>query len=174
MLKVKRFLLPRYSFAVLTVAAALMLKLVFDPLIGKETPFLLFFGAVIASAWYGGMGPGLVATALAALVGSYFFLDPLYSFAGVQKNLRLDVFVLEGVLVSLLSTALLTARRRTEISEGRYRSLVENVQDYAIISMDTTGHMESWNEGAQRIFGYGEEEILGEHFSRLFTAEGSK
>ncbi len=43
-----------YGIAVLSVGAALVIKLILDPLIGRETPFLLFFGAVMASAWYGG------------------------------------------------------------------------------------------------------------------------
>ncbi len=56
-------------------------------------------------------------------------------------------------------------------SEGRYRLLVDAVTDYAIYMLDPEGCVVSWNSGAQRVKGYGEEEILGQHFSRFYTPE---
>jgi PAS domain S-box-containing protein len=53
--------------------------------------------------------------------------------------------------------------------DGRYRLLVEAVTDYAIYMLDTKGVVTSWNPGAQRVKGYEEAEILGEHFSRFYT-----
>ena len=44
-----------YGVAVLAVAIALLLKLLLIPLIDRESPFLLFFAAVLVSAWYGGI-----------------------------------------------------------------------------------------------------------------------
>ena len=52
-----------------------------------------------------------------------------------------------------------------------YRTLVESISDYAIFSLDATGHVVSWNAGAARIKGYKREEILGQHFSRFYTEE---
>lgn len=77
MLKVTRSRLQRYGVAVLAVTIALLLKLLLDRLIEIESPFLLFFAAVMVSTWYGGMGSGTLATALAALVSDYFFLTPI-------------------------------------------------------------------------------------------------
>ena len=51
---------------------------------------------------------------------------------------------------------------------GLYRILIERVRDYAIFALDTTGHVLSWNEGAQRLKGYSAEEILGKHFSTFY------
>jgi K+-sensing histidine kinase KdpD len=70
--------LPDYVVAVLAVGLALLVKLLLNPLIEEESPFLLFFGAVMVGAWFGGLGPGLFATALAALTAGYFFLSPTY------------------------------------------------------------------------------------------------
>ncbi|MDQ3881407.1 MAG: PAS domain S-box protein [Chloroflexota bacterium] len=56
-------------------------------------------------------------------------------------------------------------------SEERFRLLVENVKDYAIFIQDPQGRVASWNEGAQRILGYTEDEVLGVHFSRFLPAE---
>ena len=52
-----------------------------------------------------------------------------------------------------------------------YQLLVEEVKDYAMFVVDTEGRIASWNEGAQRIFGYREAEIINRHGSILFTPE---
>jgi PAS domain S-box-containing protein len=56
-------------------------------------------------------------------------------------------------------------------SEERFERLVEAARDYAIFMTDTEGRVSTWNEGAERLFGYGEAEILGENASILFTPE---
>jgi PAS domain S-box-containing protein len=56
-------------------------------------------------------------------------------------------------------------------SEERFRLLVEGVRDYAIFMLDPTGHVMSWNSGAQLIKGYASHEILGRHFSIFYPAE---
>jgi PAS domain S-box-containing protein len=56
-------------------------------------------------------------------------------------------------------------------SEERFRLLVDAVQDYAIFTLDTQGHVSSWNTGAERIKGYGVSEIIGKHFSIFYPEE---
>ena len=56
-------------------------------------------------------------------------------------------------------------------SEDRYRLIVEGVKDYAILMLDVEGRVRSWNKGVERIKGYREAEIVGEHFSRFYSAE---
>ncbi len=69
----------------------------------------------------------------------------------------------------------LTERRRGEESlrqsEERFRLLIERVRDYAIFMLDATGHVISWNAGAERIKGYRASEIIGHHFSRFYPQE---
>ena len=52
-----------------------------------------------------------------------------------------------------------------------YSLLIESVQDYAIFVLDATGHVVSWNPGAQRIKGYAASEIIGQHFSIFYPPE---
>jgi PAS domain S-box-containing protein len=59
-------------------------------------------------------------------------------------------------------------------SEARFRLLVENVVDYAILMLDTEGYIVSWNAGAERIHGYGSEEITGRHLSRFYPPEDAQ
>ena len=69
----------------------------------------------------------------------------------------------------------LTERKQAEEelrqSEERMRTLVVSVRDYGIFMLDPTGHIASWNEGAERIKGYTEEEIIGKHFSVFYPQE---
>jgi len=63
------------------------------------------------------------------------------------------------------------AEKVLQASEERFRLLVGQVKDYAILMLDPEGRVMSWNEGAQRIKGYGAEEIIGRHFSCFYTKE---
>src|SRR2546427_1354163 len=56
-------------------------------------------------------------------------------------------------------------------SEERFRLLVSEVTDYAILMLDPEGGIASWNAGAERIKGYKPDEIIGQHFSRFYTTE---
>ena len=54
-------------------------------------------------------------------------------------------------------------------SEGRFRLLVESIEDYAVFMLDNKGIVASWNPGARRIMQYSDEEIIGKHFSIFLT-----
>jgi PAS domain S-box-containing protein len=55
-------------------------------------------------------------------------------------------------------------------SESKFRLLVSGVTDYALYMLDPDGIVSNWNAGGQRIKGYAPEEIIGQHFSRFYTA----
>ena len=69
----------------------------------------------------------------------------------------------------------LTERRNAEeelrLSEERFRLIVQTVRDYAIFMLDPTGHIATWNAGAERIKGYHADEIIGKHFSTFYPVE---
>ena len=56
-------------------------------------------------------------------------------------------------------------------SEERYRLLIENAREYAILMLDSKGKVGTWSTGAERIFGYTEQEIIGSSGAILFTEE---
>ncbi len=55
----------------------------------------------------------------------------------------------------------------SQSNEDYYKKMVDEVQDYAIVLLDTDGIIKNWNKGAERIKGYTSEEIIGKHF-RVF------
>ena len=63
------------------------------------------------------------------------------------------------------------AEARLHRSEVRHRHIVESVTDYAIFTISLAGLVDEWNPGAQRMFGYTEQEIVGEELGVLFTPE---
>ena len=56
-------------------------------------------------------------------------------------------------------------------SEERFRLMIEGVKDYAIFTLDSEGRVTSWNKGAEHIYGYASEEIIGQHRSLFFAPE---
>ena len=176
----------RYGVAVLAVGVALLLKLLLGPVLTQHSAFLPLTGAVAVTAWFGGLGPELLATALATLAADYFFLPPVGSFTGPNlKAVPLIFYALQGLLITGLVEALHSARERSETnarearnhheslrrSEEGFRLLVEGVEDYAILMLDTEGHVATWTEGGERIYGYTAEEAVGKHVSAFYTRE---
>src|SRR5262245_44822768 len=62
------------------------------------------------------------------------------------------------------------SQERDELREEAH-ALFNSVEDYAIFTLDTDGHVLSWNLGARKIKGYEERDIVGESFTRFYTAE---
>ena len=103
-------LLVRYAVAVAAVGAALGLTLgLWEPVFSR-CQFSLFYAAVIVGAWFGGMGPGLLATALAVWSIDYFILPTFISLRhGWQDLIQAGVFAAVSVLVSSLDATRIRA-----------------------------------------------------------------
>lgn len=103
---------PRYSFCL----GITVLSMVLTFWILKSFGFVTFqfsIVAVVLSAWYGGLGPGLLSGALLGFSTAYL-LEPMYSFEinRLEDGLRMGVFVFVSILVSVLSET----RRKAETS----------------------------------------------------------
>jgi len=117
--------------ALLAVATALALKLLVDPWLAPTSPFLFFTSAVMFAAWFGGFLPGVVATAAAALITDYLFLDPRYSLLIAERTqaLPLAIFCLEGTFISALGESLRAAIRRGERAQRESARREEALRD---------------------------------------------
>ncbi|MDZ8089590.1 MAG: PAS domain S-box protein [Nostoc sp. DedQUE12b] len=167
--------LLRYGIVVLIVALALVLMLMLDPWLNMSgTPFLLFFSAVMLSAWYGGLKSGLLATFLSALLGNYFFLPPAYELSfDLSNSVRIGLFALQGLLFSILCEALKAAKIRSDgnlqqlrVSEERFQ-LALSSSDILVFQQDRDLRYQ-WIHDPQGL--ETAEEMLGKSDDELFSA----
>lgn len=81
----------------------------------------------------------------------------------------------EDTELILLAMEDVTERRRAEAERQaigtRFSSLLQNLTDHAVFTLDLAGRITSWNSAAERIVGYPEAEALGQHFACIFTPE---
>lgn len=100
----------RYGTAFAYVAAALFLSMLLQHLF--PYPFLfLFFAAVMASAWFGGTGPGLFAVFLSTVAVDYFFVPPFHSFA---VNATDTAYFVAFVICALAASWVSSSKRKSE------------------------------------------------------------
>ena len=112
-----------YGMAVLLCAVAGGLQQLLQPVLSGRFPFAALSMAVVLSAWFGGGGPGLLATLVAAVIGESFFVQhlPTTRHDQVAEAIGLLLFILAGLLVSLA-----TGRLRRDLGHERTgRTLAE-------------------------------------------------
>jgi C4-dicarboxylate-specific signal transduction histidine kinase len=130
----KPFLWPKppaiwsYGIAVLSVSAALIISRL--PAVHlQDAPVSLFLCAVLLSAWFGGIGPGLLATALSALAFNYYFLPPIHSLGPKPDEIpRLVIFTVSALFVGSLSAAERSAIESLRRTRDDLRKTVQELQ----------------------------------------------
>ncbi len=144
----------RYGVALAAVAVATGLAvLLVDP--HEQTAFLLFVAAVAVSAWYGGVGPALLATALGAALADYLFEDPQFtlSITSPLDLLRLLVFGGTALFITLITEARSRAEARSREQAARLQATLTSIADGVIVT-DTLGHVVFMNSVAERMTGW--------------------
>lgn len=162
MLTVSRSQLLPYGAAALSVGSALLLSLLLWPAL--EMTFLpLFFAAVMFSAWYGGLGPGIIATALAVASMDYFLMSPhTLVFESGADATQLVVFSSVALLISVLNAELRTAKQQIQSSLSKLqvmaRPSIDNTREgIGLINSDI--RIKYVNDRLAEMLGYGVEEM---------------
>ena len=109
----------RYVLAVVTVGVALVITRALRQYT-DITP--LFYAAIVVSAWFGGMGPGLLAVILSELAIDYYFVDPIYSLGLQAKHIS---FLLVFGFLAMLTSWMSAKRRHAEIALKQARDELE-------------------------------------------------
>ena len=72
----------RYVMALVITSSVLLAAFALGWVLDAPIPVAVFAVAAIVSSWYGGLGPGLLATGLSVLTGLFFFVEPVGSLEG--------------------------------------------------------------------------------------------
>ncbi len=137
--------LARYAVAIGSAAISAVLVEFLLPSVGTQFPFLMLYPAVICAAWYGGFGPGLLATVLTALVAAFFLFEPRFSFAIARPGDQLAtlLFLVVGGLISWVGEMVLRANRQLE----KYARGIANQRD---ISEKRAAELDRLNESLRQ------------------------
>jgi PAS domain S-box-containing protein len=173
--------LVRIGIATIAVAAATALQ---SP-VGIQVPgkpFLLNFIVVVVSASVFGRTPGYFAAAESS-IASLLYFEPVYSFrlAHAVDLLAIGAYAVMAALsveafCRLVDSALVeksdanSARARHQESQARLAAVLTSTTD-AIVGTTLDGTVTTWNEAAERMFGYAASEMIGQSIRRLMPAD---
>ena len=106
----------RYGVAVGLVVVAFMLRWVLFGHLDNRLPFAFFLPAAMVAAWYGGMGPGLLAAGAGLLLGDFVFLPSHSAFGplGDAERTVITVYAITSTLAVMLIESLHVRIRRLE------------------------------------------------------------
>jgi diguanylate cyclase (GGDEF)-like protein/PAS domain S-box-containing protein len=141
---------------------------------GHHPWLILFMLPIILSAMLGGLGPGLMATAVATVGDKLLAIEPLYSmqFAHGTDLLVWSLLVLNGIVVSVLSEVLRRALHRRDVDRSLLTSVVSGTSD-AIYVKDLHGRYLMANGAAAAFFGRPQAEVVGRDDLALLPAESA-
>jgi PAS domain S-box-containing protein len=180
----------RYGVAILSVGAALLLRQFLNPLFGPQNTYHTAWAAVVFVSWYCGLGPAVLSVILAAIGSVYYFVPPLHSFRvrGPQDAWGLLGFLFFSSLIIMIGEANRRSIARREAAENEasdmrelleqriqqrtqelekkaaevviQAKLLDSAND-AIFVRSTEDKIVYWNQGATRLYGWQEHEVLG-------------
>ncbi len=136
-----------YLLAIAGMATSTGLRWLLRNVLVPATPFTLYYPAIMLSAWYGGLGPGLFATALSLIAAERIFVPPYGSLRliTVPEMIELGLFAFAGVMISVFSEALHRAWRRAETAQQDLAHSMEREKVSRIQAEKAREHAEAAN-----------------------------
>ena len=162
-----------YAFAVLLPLAMLLMRMGMG--LGGQTMLILHMLPIILSAMLGGLWPGLVATAVAALGVGYWALPPVNSWhvGSGADLLQWAMLILNGTAVSLLSDMLRRSQAKAEASRRLLDAVVSGTSDSVFVK-DLEGRYLMANAAVAQMVGKSLDSIVGRDDQALFSASSAQ
>ena len=149
-----------YGTALVATLLATLLRELLDPVLERTAPFSAYYAAVMFTAWYGGLGPSLLALVSGAVLADYLFIEPRVSLlaSNLEHQVGLGLYLAVGVVVALLCESLHASRRRTEAARAELAEANRGLQK----EIAERQQAERWLlESEQRFRGYFQQGLVG-------------
>ena len=158
-----------YLVAIAATLAAALWRLILAHWLGSDLPYLTFFGAIMAAAWYGGLRPGLLATALSAAITTSVFLVPRIEADGLKPAHVVGILIFAGTgwLISAGADALRRSREGHRLEAERLRTTLQSIGDGVIVT-DAAARIVSLNAVAERLTGWSSDDAAGRALDDIF------
>src|SRR5215467_10647037 len=163
-----------YLASLALVGIIFVLQSLFAPTLGNQALYLFLVPPVLIAGALGGIGPGLLATAVSLglhLHGTRAYANltnprsPLF----VAEVSRAATFTALGIGIAWFGERLHRTRREAAAREAHLRSILDTVPE-AMIVIDERGLMQSFSSAAERLFGYGAGEVIGKNIKMMMPA----
>jgi len=170
-----------YGAALGAILIATFIRWAMGGFVHDRIPFTTYYPAIVVATLLGGFWLGMLASILSAAIAWWLFMPPVFGLALDAAQLTSLItfifvcFLLVGTVTALNSAIDLLLveidhRQKTQLALGQLRAVAETSED-AIVTKDLNGIITSWNEGAERIFGYEANEVIGKPVSLLIPEE---
>ncbi len=164
-----------YAVAALAAILTVLLRLCVNPLLGHRAVFLGLTLAVMFSAWYGGLRPGLLCMVIGSTVSAYLWFDPRYTQQEIHYSdyTQLGLFLLIGTGISLLVRKIHQAQAQTVAETAALRESQKQLQatfEQAAVGLAHVGLDGRWRKINQKlcdITGYSREQLLTRTFQEI-------
>lgn len=135
-----------YSIAIGSVVVATFFRLGLDPLFGEKFPYVTFIFAIVANAWYSGLGPSLVTMILGFLSAFYFFASPRGSFqvSGLDGQVGAVSYIITGISTIFFFESIRAAEKRASAIAAKLtaqQTILENEIHDRKKAQDATRHL---------------------------------
>ncbi len=105
-----------YLVSFLIVGLASLIRYLFLSNLGRATPYLTYYPAIMLAAYLGGIYPGLLATLLSSLICFYWIQEGHMS---PVETLALGVFIFSSAMISLITEAMRRANTRARLAQAQ-------------------------------------------------------
>lgn len=169
--------LKPYLLMLLLIGGLTGLRFLLLPVMKFVGPVAVYFFATAVAALYGGLLLALFTCTVSALIATYFFIEPQFSFqiAKPADLALLCIFLVDGLMYGIagelhmrarrrkaeLVSSLHEAKRNIELSEQTTQALLE-ASSQGIFGVDASGVIRIANSAAHRMFGYAPGELIGQ------------
>jgi PAS domain S-box-containing protein len=164
----QRLIVRGYALALMAVILATLIRWLADPYLGESVPFPTYFVAVAFVGLYGGVGPAVFTLMAGGFLANLLFLPPRGSVTlpGLELWLGLTMFAVAAALIVALTEWL-------RVRSANLAAIVSTAHE-GIVTRNLDGTVTGWNAGAERMYGYARDEMIGASIERLSSPSKSE